>query len=255
MDRPPASEWLVILQRNVRYYRMLPEKQQRRLYGLTQIFLDEKRFEGCGGLELTEEIRVTIAAHGCVLLLGRETDIYPKLRSVLVYPHAYVASVTARQPDGTIIEGWQGRSGESWTHGYVVLSWDDIMRAASGVKDGRNVVLHEFAHQLDSASGDPNGAPLLPESSMYDEWTRVFSAEYKALCDSVEEGESTFLDPYGAVSPAEFFAVTTEFFFERPLELRETHPALYRQLRLFYSQDPAALAGGVPEEHHGQRVQ
>ena len=239
LKKPLPPAWLAVMERNVPYYRLLPGKQQRELQGLTQVFLAEKRFEGCGGLELTDEIRVTVAAQGCILLLGRETDIYPKLRSVLVYPGAYVANVTAPQPDGTVVEGWQGRLGESWMQGYVVLSWNDVLRGAADIHDGRNVVYHEFAHQLDNESGAPEGAPLLLESSMYTDWARVFGAEYRALCDSVERGQPALLDAYGAVSPAEFFAVATEFFFERPVEVRAQHPELYDQLKLYYQQDPA----------------
>lgn len=241
MRKPLHAEWLAVVARNVPYYRLLPSAQQHALQGLVQVFLAEKPFEACGGLTLTDEIRLTIAAQGCILLLGRETDIYPKLRSILVYPHAYVANVTARQPDGTVIEGWQGRLGESWMQGYVVLSWEDVLRGAADMHDGRNVVFHEFAHQLDNESGAPEGAPLLPESSMYTTWARVFGAEYQALCNSVERDEPTLLDPYGAVSPAEFFAVATEFFFERPVELESVHRELYEQLRLYFRQDPASL--------------
>lgn len=242
MKKGLPPEWLAIVDRHVPFFRRLPAVRQQKLQGLIQVFLAEKRFEGCGGLELSDEIKVAIAAQGCILLLGRESDIYPKLRSILVYPHAYVANVTARQPDGTVVEGWQGRLGESWTQGYVVLSWEDVRRGASAIHDGRNVVLHEFAHQLDNESGAPEGAPLLPDSSMYREWARVFGAEFQALCDCVEQNQPTLLDPYGAVSPAEFFAVATECFFERPAELRARHPALYEQLRLYYCQDPALLA-------------
>jgi hypothetical protein len=236
-EMPPA--WLAIMERNVPYYDLLPREQKRQLQGLTQIFLKEKYFEGCGGLDLTDEIKVTIAAEGCVLLLGRATDIYPKLRSVLVYPHAYVAEVADRQPDGTVVEGWQGRLGESWMQGYVVLSWKNVLRDIARTHEGRNVVFHEFAHQLDNESGRSEGAPLLPESSMYADWARVLGAEYDSLCDSVERGETTFLDPYGTVSPAEFFAVATEFFFELPVEMEQRHAELYEQLKRFYKQDPA----------------
>jgi len=234
-------EWLTVVQTHMPLYRLLAEEQRRDLCGLIQIFIAEKRFEGCNGLELTDEIKVTIAAHACLLLVGRETDIYPKLRSVLVYPHAYVAPVNSRQPDGTVTEGLQGRLGESWTQGYVVLSWEDVLRAAGGIPNGRNVVLHEFAHQLDNESGAPEGAPLLPELSMYEDWARVFGGEYQALRDRVECNQPGFLDVYGAVSPAEFFAVATECFFELPSELRDIHPDLYQQMKLFYGQDPADL--------------
>ena len=239
--QPLPLQWLGILRRNVPYYGFLPPQQRLELRGLIQIFLDEKQFEGCGGLELTDEIKVTIAAQGCILLLGRETDIYPKLRSVLVYPHAYIANVTARQQDGTVVEGRQGRSGESWMQGYVVLSWADVLRGASYIHDGRNVVFHEFAHQLDNESGAPEGAPLLADSSANAEWARVFGTEYQSLCDSIERDQPTLLDRYGAVSPAEFFAVATEFFFERPADLQMRHPELYGQLKQYYRQDPALL--------------
>ena len=156
-----------------------------------------------------------------------------------MYPHAYVAEVADRQPDGTVVEGWQGRLGESWTQGYVVLSWEDALRGIARTHEGRNVVFHEFAHQLDSESGTSEGVPLLPESSMYADWARVLGAEYDSLCDSVERGETTFLDPYGTVSPAEFFAVATEFFFELPVEMEQRHAELYEQLKQFYKQDPA----------------
>ena len=248
MSEPWPSEWLGIVERNVPYYRLLVPQQQRELHGLIRIFLAEKPFEGCGGLELDDEIRVTIAAQGCILILGRDTGIYPKLRSVLVYPQAYVANVTARQPDGTVVEGRQGRLGESWMQGYVVLSWEDVLLAASGVHDGRNVVFHEFAHQLDNESGAPEGVPLLSAGSMYAAWSRVFGAEYRALCDSVERDEPTLLDAYGAISPAEFFAVATEFFFERPVELKARHPELYEQLKLFYRHDPAVLTRGASND-------
>ena len=241
MKKPLPLQSLAILERNVPHYRLLPEEQQHELQGLIQVFIQEKRFEGCGGLELNEEIRVTIAAQGCILLLGRATDVYPMLRTILVYPHAYVANVTARQPDGTVVEGWQGRLGESWMQGYVVLSWEDVLRASSGTHDGRNVVFHEFAHQLDNESGAPEGAPLLPQGSMYADWARILGAEYQTLCESIERGLPILLDPYGAVSPAEFFAVATEFFFERPAELQSLHPELYDQLKNFFCQDPAVL--------------
>jgi hypothetical protein len=236
------QEWQMIVERNVPYYRFLPADQQRQLRKLIQIFVGEKQFEGCGGLELADEVKITIAAQGCILLLGLgRDDIYPKLRSILIYPSAYVAKVADRQPDGTVVEGRQGRLGESWAHGYVVLSWNDVRFDAGGGHDGRNVVYHEFAHQLDSESGATEGAPILPDSSMYADWARVLGAEYKALCDSVERDEPTLLDPYGAVSPAEFFAVATECFFELPVDLMEFHPDLYEQLKLFYRQDPEAL--------------
>lgn len=244
-NRPFPSEWQIILEKNVPLYGCLPFESQSRLRALIQVFLAEKPFEGCGGLEITDEIRVTIAAQGCILLLGLDRDdLYPKLRSILVYPGAYIARVSDQQPDGTVVEGPENRSGESWNHGYVVLSWNDVLQGTSDTTDGRNIVYHEFAHQLDNESGSTEGAPLLPNREMLADWTRVLRAEYEALCAGVERREDTFLDPYGAESPAEFFAVATEFFFELPVELQQRHPDLYGQLRLYYRQDPAIIQKG-----------
>ncbi len=239
MARPLSTEWLAAIERNVPYYHMLSPAVQGELRGLVQVFLDEKTFEGCGGVEITDEIRVTIAAYACILLLGRRTDIYPKLRSILVYPQSYVAPLLRKEPDGTVTEGMQPRLGESWSSGNVVLSWDDILRRDRNTR--RNVVLHEFAHQLDSESGSDEGAPLLSHPSMYADWARVLGREYQELIHAAEQGRPTLLDPYGATSPAEFFAVATECFFEAPIELETLHPELYGELRLFYKQDPASL--------------
>lgn len=240
-EQPFPEEWLRIVDLNVLYYRLFPPDQQEKLRGIVQVFLDEKPFEGCGGLKVTDEVRVTIAVQACILLLGGTSDFYPKLRTILVYPYPYVAPATSHWPDGTVSEGFQAREGESWSFGNVVLSWDDVLRGAARGDDGRNVVFHEFAHQLDSESGEAQGAPILPRRSMYARWARVLGHEYRNLIESVEQGKPTLIDKYGATSPAEFFAVATEFFFEKPVELQERHSALYRQLMLFYRQDPASL--------------
>ena len=181
MKQPFPSNWLSIVERNVPYYRRLNPDQQRRLQGLIQVFLDEKQFEGCGGLVITDEIRVTIAAQACILLLGHETDFYPSLRSILVYPYVYVAPLKQNQPDGIVVEGAEPRQGESWSHGYVVLSWNDVLHGASDIHDGKNLVFHEFAHQLDEESGAADGAPILPQYSMYIAWARVLGKEYQSL--------------------------------------------------------------------------
>lgn len=239
-NTPLPREWVEVLRRNVTYVRCLPGADRRELFGLIQIFLAEKNFEGAGGLAMTDEIRVTIAAQACVLLLHRKTDVYPNLQSIIVYPSAYVGLQRRPLPGGAVMESEQVRLGESWTRGAVVLSWNDVVRGASDIHDGRNVVLHEFAHQLDGEIGGTDGAPALPRGSMYVAWARVLGAEYRRLVADVQRHRDTFLDPYAATNPAEFFAVVTEFFFERPLGLRERCPELYDQLKEFYRQDPAA---------------
>lgn len=236
--QPFPDEWRAVLARNVPYVSLLNEDERRELEGHVQVFLDEKSFEGCGGLELTDEIRVTVAADACLLLLGRETDYYPELASILVYPSAYRAKV-ARAAGGVVIEGEDARLGESHSRGIVVLAWDDVLRGARDVRDGHDVVLHEFAHQLDQESGDADGAPILEKRAMYGAWARVLGAEYERLLDDDDAGRRTVLDRYGATSPAEFFAVATEAFFEKPLQMRAKHPELYEQLRGYYRQDPA----------------
>jgi MtfA peptidase len=241
---PVPEAWRAIVESNVALYRRLPDADQRELLAHIQVFLAEKHFEGCGGLELTDEIRVTIAAQACVLLLHRETDYYPECASILVYPHAYVAPVQEQSGYGVVHEGASARLGESWVRGVVVLSWDDVLAGAADVHDGHNVVLHEFAHQLDQEDGSGDGAPPLPRRSMYVAWARVLSAEYEALRADAASGRRSVLDHYGATNPAEFFAVASECFFEKPQQMRAKHPELYDELREFYAQDPLRLVGG-----------
>jgi len=232
---PFPAEWLAIVERNVPLYRRLPPAQQESVRHSIRILLAEKNFEGCGGLVMTDEIRVTIAAHAALLLLGRARDLFPNLESVLVYPSAYRGPVTQRLPSGVIEEGEQGRLGESWHDGVVVLSWDDTMRGAADSGDGHNVVLHEFAHQLDQEDGTADGTPYLGGRSLYAAWARVLGADFERL----REGPGV-LDRYGATNPAEFFAVATETFFEKPHQLRAQNGELYAQLRAYYDVDPAA---------------
>lgn len=237
-SRPFPKAWLDILVRNVPLYGRLPESDQEELQRHVQVFLAEKRFVGCDGLEITDEIRVTIAAQACVLLLHRDADYYPRLSSILVYPTAYSAPVS-EQSDGWLVhEGVEHRAGEAWLHGTVVLSWEDVRYGAADIGDGKNLVLHEFAHQLDMEDNVANGAPVLGRRSMYVAWARVLSAEYKRLQFDADYGRPTVLDQYGATNPAEFFAVVTECFFETPEALNRAHPELYKQLKAYYQQDP-----------------
>lgn len=235
---PPA--WSEIVDRNVPYQKILSQEDRRELRADMQVFLAEKSFEGCGGLTMTDEIRVTIAAQACILLLHRETDYYPLLQSVLVYPSSFVAARTESTGLGVIQESQSVLLGESWQKGSVILAWDDVLRGASDIHDGHNVVFHEFAHQLDQA-GSGSGAPILPRRSMYVAWARVLGAEYAQLKKDSAAGRKNTFDAYGATNPAEFFAVATECFFEKADALRQKHPELYEELRLYYRQDPARL--------------
>ena len=239
---PLPEEWLRILERNVSLYGTLPPDDRRELQGHIQVFLAEKEFEGCGGLEITDEIRVTIAAQACVLLLHREADYYPGLHTILVYPSTYVAHARRWSESGVVTEGPQVRLGEAWRHGPVVLAWDEVEADAADVRDGHNVVFHEFAHKLDEEDGVHDGVPDLPRRSMYLAWARVLGREYEHLRRDAERGRPTVLDKYGAENPTEFFAVATECFFTTPAQLRRRHPELYAELAEFYRQDPALSA-------------
>ncbi len=237
--QPFPPEWLAIIERNVPMYARLSEADRLELQRRVLVFVDEKSFEGAGGLALTDEIRVTIAAQACILLLRLDDDdYYPRLRSVVVYPTAY--TVPREMRDGEIVTEDQAvHLGESWGHGAVVLSWNSARRGAADPGDGKNVILHEFAHQLDQEDGAADGTPELDRLALYAPWARVLSEHYLALRKAARTGRKTLLDQYGATNEAEFFAVASECFFERPVQLRTRHPELYEELSAYYGQDPA----------------
>ncbi len=236
--KPFPPEWVEILNQNVILYRYLPDPLKKELHEHINVFLGEKLFEGCGGLEITSEIRVTIAAQACILLLNRKKPTYyPKLYTILVYPSAYVAKqVTVTGKMHT--EETSVRGGESWGRGEAVLAWDYVRKAAIDLSFGHNVVLHEFAHQLDQEDGSSNGAPILEKGTSYRTWARVLSKEYEELRKNALSGRKDIMDAYGATNPAEFFAVATETFFERPKQMKLTHPELYEELKSYYGLDP-----------------
>ncbi|MEP7380732.1 MAG: M90 family metallopeptidase [Gemmatimonadota bacterium] len=239
------AEWQAIIDRNVPYTARLSAADRDELAGDVQVFLAEKSFEGCAGLEMTDEIRVTIAAQACILLLHRETDYFAKLVSILVYPSTYVVPGGQHVGDGMISVDEEARLGESWISGVVVLVWDSVLAGARDMHDGQNVVLHEFAHQLDQEDGASDGAPILPRHSRYVAWARVLGRDFDALVETTRHRHRGVIDRYGARNPAEFFAVATETFFEKPRQLKAKHPELYEQLQQYYRQDPLALMEGA----------
>lgn len=239
--QPIPDRWLEIIEQRVPLCARLDGPDRTELHRHLQIFLAEKHFEGCGGLVLTDEITVTIASQACLLLLHRESDYFPTVRSILVYPTTYVAPVVEETDDWLVTEGHEGREGEAWEHGIVVLSWADVQTDTADATSGRNLVLHEFAHQLDMEDGSPDGTPPLPHRAMYADWQRVMSEAYARLQRAVKRRRPTVIDDYGATDPAEFFAVVTEHFFERPAELREVEPDLYGQLAGYYGHDDAPV--------------
>ncbi len=233
------TAWRAIISRNIPLFDRLNEEDRQELLGHVQVFLAEKRFEGCGGLELTDEIRVTIATQACLLLLHRKTDYYPQLTSILVYPSGYVVNENRQVAADVWEEGEQSRLGQTGRRmGSLVLAWDAAKYGATDPSDGKNLVLHEFAHQLDFEDYAADGVPVL--SSRRDElsWAEIMRTEFAALQAADVAGIPTLLDTYGATNPAEFFAVATEAFFERPRALRGRHPRLYGELQRFFRQDP-----------------
>ena len=237
MAQPFPKNWLNIIQSNLAIYTHLTAGQQKELQGHVQIFIKEKQFIGCLGLQITEEIKVTIAAIACLLLFGDRKTYFPNLRSVLVYPHAYV--VNEMVMSGYVVQERRiARLGESWTKDQLILSWEQVTQDLLNWQDGHNVVLHEFAHQLDQEDGKAEGVPILSRSLDYAVWAKVMTAEYLQLCDRVEHGKKTAIDAYGTTNPAEFFAVATETFFEKPHQLNQKHQDLYELLQRYYRLDP-----------------
>jgi Mlc titration factor MtfA (ptsG expression regulator) len=247
--QPFPVKWRAMIDRNLPFFSRLPQSDQQELLGHVQVFLAEKRFESCGGLELTEEIRLTIAAQACLLLLHRRTDYFPRLITVLVYPSGFIVNQSTPITDQIWQEGREGRLGETASEmGSMVLAWDAARSGALDPSDGKNVVIHEFAHQLDFEDLAADGAPLLGSRDEKRAWAEVMKMEFAALRAADETGIPTLLDSYGATNPAEFFAVATEAFFERPLALRQHRPQLYAELQRFYRQDPA-LYSSEPASH------
>ena len=269
------AKWVTLLERHVALYNRLPVRDREELHGHIHVFLAEKTFEGCAGLEMTDTIRLTIAAQACVLLLHRDTDYYPSLSSILVYPSSYVAPVVEHE-GGIVSEFEEERAGETWSEGSLVLSWDDVSgevaprpaseheqppqhRAGNGNGHDRyevpqgledlppegaelvpayNVVIHEFAHQLDIENGALDGVPKLATGDDYATWESVFTAAFDRLLDELERDLEPVIDPYGAEDEAEFFACVTESFFDTPIALLEEYPDVYTVLASYFDQNP-----------------
>ncbi|WP_374046696.1 zinc-dependent peptidase [Massilia sp. YIM B02763] len=251
LARPLDAVQLGYIERNVDQYRGMPSSLRQQLQYLVKQFLHQKTFVGCAGLEVTDEMRVTIAAQACLLLLNRRTDVYPGLHAVLVYPGAFLVPRKEADEAGVVTETRQDLLGESWGDGRVILSWEHVRRAGLPAQGTHNVVLHEFAHQLDSESGSNNGAPLLGSAERYRRWSETLSRDFALLRRDTYWGQRDVLDPYGATNPAEFFAVATETFFEQPHALASRHPELYAEFQAYFRVDPRDwFAAPAPEPVH-----
>lgn len=237
---PFPAEWRTILRRRVPYVRGLPADLQLQLKAHMQVFLREKAFIGCAGFEVTDEVRVTIAAQACLLLLNRPSSYYPKLRQILVYPGAFLVDKVHTEGGGIVRDERQALSGESWSQGQVILSWDDTVSGAATPGDGQNVVIHEFAHQLDQENGPANGAPALGPTQRRARWAQVLGDAFARLQHQAATGEPSLFSTYGATNPAEFFAVASEVFFEQPERLAAEQPLLYREFTALYRVDPGS---------------
>lgn len=236
--KPLPTELINILETNVPLYKVLPPELRQELHGCINLFLDEKEFIGCAGMQITDEVRLTIAGNASILLLKRDPPRYTGFTSILVYPETYVADET--EYDGLVeVRQQSARAGESWHRGPVVLAWENIMHDRLEHNRGHNVILHEFAHKLDEENEIMDGLPILRNSRDYKEWAEVLRKEYDELQHRVHTGSNTVLDDYATVSPPEFFAVATETFFGKPVQMKTRLPELYEQLRKFYDLDPA----------------
>jgi len=230
-------DWILILQKNMGLYNRLPDQLRHKLHGLINVFLHDKTFSGFNGLKITDEIRVTIAAQACLLMLNRDEGLYPTLYNILVYPDAYKSMETTS--DGTVHTVHESvRLGESWHRGHVVLSWKHAKQGGVVDNDGHNVVYHEFAHQLDNVDGAIDGTPELDSSENYRSWIKVFWHEFSQLREMVTANKKTLIDSYGAESEGEFFAVVTELFFEQPENFEKKHPELFKELVMYYHLNP-----------------
>ncbi|THB77039.1 MAG: zinc-dependent peptidase, partial [Desulfobulbaceae bacterium] len=212
------SSWRNFLNDHVAHYHYLSTEEQEKLEKLIQFFIAEKNFEGCGGLEMTDEIKVVISAQACLLVLGLPPFQYAELDSVLVYPST--VKIPAQKSgffDSTpgIVPGGQPILGQAWLRGPVILVWDAVVRGARHPERGHNVVYHEFAHILDMRDGSADGTPVLHSRADYNQWVEICSREFLRLKKQREKGKKSILDQYGAVHEAEFFAVATELFFDR----------------------------------------
>ena len=241
--------WLAILRRNLTVYKSMWPDQQAQLRKLIVRFLADKNFEGCAGQQITDEIRITIAAHACLLLLNRPTHEYADLRTILVYPSAFTVKRDSHDENGLVSNSQHVLAGESWSNGKIILSWDNVTSGVRSFRDGQNVVLHEFAHQLDHESGSSNGSPLLYSKNAYASWAHVLSSEFEALRRASTKHRDSLIDEYGATNPAEFFAVVTEVFFEQPHQLEQRHKALFDELLNYYKVDPREWQHQHKQEH------
>jgi len=235
LAQPWPSDWSTWLNENVRISRRISKQEMSKLQQCVKIFIAEKTWEGIDGLEIDDEIRVTVAAQACLMLLGTEDFYFEKVITLILFPHPF----ERQAQHGLTIGGVEIRAGEAWQGGPVALAWSEVLQGGRNPSDGHNVVIHEFAHVVDGLDGEMGGDLWFDSPELAEEWSEVLKREFHALRQAKEKGIPTVLDDYGATNEAEFFAVATETFFEKPHPLSRKHPQLFRLLKAFYNIDPS----------------
>lgn len=235
----PAA-WTRVLRENLWQYERLNPQQQSRLDAWVRVFVSERRWEGCDGLRLDDPMRVLIAGQAGLLVLGHDDWYFDRTPTILVYPEEYTARDVPRGTGGgfTLVTD-EDRAGEAWYRGPIILAWPDVLSGARSTNRGHNLVIHEFSHHLDMI-GDPfaDGKPPMPDADLDARWDAVVPGEYERLKQQCAAGMRPLMNCYGATNPAEFFAVASETFFQRPAEMKQHMPQLYDVLRRFYRIDP-----------------
>ena len=231
--------WIDCLTQNLPLYSKLPNELKGMLHKKIGRFVSTTYFEGCADLELTDEMILTVAGQACLLVLQHNDPPYPNLKTVLLYPTTFSSSVDEIDIHGVETRRTLHRLGESWGNGTVILAWDSVLHGAKNIYDGHNVTFHEFAHQLDQENGRTDGIPIMENTQAYHTWGQVLGNGYQQLLNKSERGKKTAMDKYGTTNIAEFFAVATEAFLEKPRQLKKNQPDIYRELQSYYRIDPA----------------
>jgi Mlc titration factor MtfA (ptsG expression regulator) len=243
------EEWESYLHQNVAHFPLLDETEQIRLRADLWVLVTEKNWEGCRGLQITDEMQVTIAAQACLLLLHLEHDYFSRVSSILVYPSVFVVPLGMWMDEFDLTHA---ASGQAVYRGPVILAWDAALAEGRDPSTGKNLVIHEFAHQLDFLDGVLNGTPDLADPSHAERWGEVMLAEYTRLQRHLRRGRQTFLGDYASKDEGEFFAVASERFYTRPERLRHLHPGLYEVLVEYYGVDPTRWFTSKPGAHEAQ---
>lgn len=238
------DSWVTLLEEDFPLYERLPEEYKEILHEKIVEFISSKTFVGCNGFELSDEVIVLISAHACTLILKQEGTVYPKLNTILIYPSTFQSVQKNVDANGIVTEEVVSRLGESWTSGSVVLAWDSVLNGARNRFDAHNVAIHEFAHQLDQEDGVGDGVPYngLTKNKLH-VWCHVMEECYNRFIKIAEKPGKTVINRYGATNHAEFFAVLSETFFEKPKQLNKKWPDLYDIFKDYYDLDPLSWKG------------